>query len=508
MHATERGEATALEFQGRITTYAQLDRRSSLGAAALIAAGLGPGTRIAYLGKNSDRYFELLLAAAKAGLVMVPIGWRLTLPELTYILQDCLARFLFVEPPFATLAMAAAKTSGAVVVSTEDALPNLPGYTDWLSRGEGGDTLFPPVDLADPFVQLYTSGTTGRPKGAVLGQGAAFAMRSARKAAGIEWDLWDPGDISIVAMPVAHVSGTGWGLDALHSGAKSIILPEFDAGEILRRISCEQVTRIFLVPTAIQTLLRHPNAATSDFSRLRYILYGASPIPLTLLQQAVTIFGCSFVQLYGMTETFGAVCALPPEEHNPQGDSRMRSIGRPMPGAEIRIVDEALEPVGPGVVGQLQIRSPSSMLGYWRNLEATAETLIDGWVCTGDAGYIDVDGYIYLHDRLKDMIISGGENVYPTEVENTLSAHPDILEVAVIGVPDSRWGEAVTAVVVPSNDKEDVQSILAWARERLASYKVPKHVVFQPHLPRNASGKVLRRVLREPYWADYDRRVN
>lgn len=309
-------------------------------------------------------------------------------------------------------------------------------------------------------------------------------------------------------MPVAHVAGTGWGLIAFYNGACSIITPDFDAGAILRAISTEKISRNFLVPTAIQAVLRHPDISTSDFSRLRFALYGASPIPLELLREAVATFGCDFVRNYGMTETCGTVVALGPEDHDPCGSPRMASAGKALPGVELRVVDEQLKPVGPGITGEILIRSPTTMIKYWQQPTATADALVDGWMRTGDAGYLDRDGYLFVQDRLKDTIISGGENVYPAEVESVLYAHPEVGEVAVIGVPDPRWGEAVTAIVVPAGQSVDVPGLLAWARERLAAYKVPKTVILRDGLPRNASGKVLRRELREPFWAGMARQVN
>ena len=308
--------------------------------------------------------------------------------------------------------------------------------------------------------------------------------------------------------PVAHIAGTGWGLVAFYSGAKSIILREFDAGEIIRLISEENVSRIFLVPTALQAMMRHPDAASGDYSRLRYICYGASPIPLEILKQAIDMFGCGFVQNYGMTETTGTVVALPPEDHDPAGNARMKSAGMALPGVRIRIVDEAGQDLPPGAVGQVLISSPTTMAGYWHQPEATAATLVDGWMSTGDAGYLDEYGYLYICDRMKDMIISGGENVYPVEVEGVLHGHPLVTDVAVIGVPDSHWGEAVTAFIVPAGEGADADAIVSWARQKLASYKVPKQIHFCDELPRNANGKILKRVLREPFWADKDKAVH
>jgi acyl-CoA synthetase (AMP-forming)/AMP-acid ligase II len=243
---------------------------------------------------------------------------------------------------------------------------------------------------------------------------------------------------------------------------------------------------------------------------MKYMLYGASPIPLDLLKECMAVFGCQFVQLYGMTETCGTVVVLEPEDHNPEGSPRMRSAGRPMHGVELAILDPEGQRVGVGNVGEIAIRSEANMTGYWKQPEATARTIAaDGWLRTGDAGYLDADGFLYIHDRIKDMIISGGENIYPAEVENAIFGHPEVADVAVIGVPDAKWGESVKAMVVraPDSTLSEAQ-IIAWARQRIAGYKAPRSVDFIEALPRNASGKILRRSLREPYWQALDRQVS
>jgi long-chain acyl-CoA synthetase len=264
------------------------------------------------------------------------------------------------------------------------------------------------------------------------------------------------------------------------------------------------------VPAAIQIILRDPLARSTDYSRMKTIGYGASPIPLELLREAVEVFGCGFAQMYGMTETTGTIVALPPEDHDMKGSPRMRAAGKPLPGVEIRIIDDAGNALQAGEVGEIATRSVWNMAGYWNMPEATAKTIDkDGWLRTGDAGYMDEDGYVYIHDRVKDMIITGGENVYPAEVESAIYGHPDVADVAVIGVPDAKWGEAVKAMVVCKPGKTpDPQDIIAWARQRVAAFKTPKSIDFIEALPRNASGKILRRELREPFWQGVERRVN
>ena len=324
------------------------------------------------------------------------------------------------------------------------------------------------------------------------------------------WNEWGPDDVSLVAMPVAHIGGTGWGIVGLYNGALGVVAREFDPFRVLDFIEQDRVSKMFAVPAALQIIVRQPRAREVDYSRLKYILYGASPIPLDLLRECMEVFGCGFCQQYGMTETCGTIVYLPPEDHHPDGTPRMRGAGRPLPGVELKIIDGNGQTLPPGVVGEVATRSVANMVGYWRLDEATASTVgPDGWLRTGDAGYLDEDGYLYIHDRVKDMIISGAENIYPAEVESAIYGHPAVAEVAVVGVPDDKWGEAVKAMVVLKPGAEaDPAGIIAFARTRIAAFKAPKSIDFIEALPRNASGKILRRELRAPYWEGRDRQVN
>jgi long-chain acyl-CoA synthetase len=388
----------------------------------------------------------------------------------------------------------------------EDGHPDFAGWRDAASCDPPGVR----ITSADIAIQLYTSGTTGRPKGAMLTHNNILAPRKLAAVADMDWNRWGPDDISLVAMPVAHIGGTGWGVVGLVNGAKGVVAREFDPTRVLDFIARDQISKMFMVPAALQIVVRQPHARQVDYSRLAYILYGAAPIPLDLLRECIEVFGCGFVQQYGMTETTGTIVYLPPEDHDPAGNARMRSAGLPMPGVELKVLGEDGQALPPGEVGEVAIRSPANMAGYWKLPEATADTIdADGWLRTGDAGYIDADGYLFIHDRVKDMIISGGENIYPAEVESAVYGHPHVAEVAVIGVPDDTWGEAVKAVVaLKPGAPADPADIIAFARTRIAAFKAPKTIDFVEALPRNASGKILRRELREPYWAGKTRRVN
>jgi long-chain acyl-CoA synthetase len=510
-YAKTRPNAVAFSFEGRDTTFIEFDRHTDQVANAIIAAGVGKGERICYLGKNSDYFFELFFGAAKMGAVMTPISWRLAPQEVAYIVNDAKARLLFVGPELTGGAKAALEMTPEVeaVIAMEGGVPEWKNYEQWrdAQSATASDNAISPDDIA---IQLYTSGTTGRPKGAMLRHSSFVEPHKIMKAAKVDWDTWTDDDISLVAMPVAHIGGSGWGLLTFRNGAKSVVSREFDAGKVLDFIANEKISKIFLVPAAIQIVLRDPRARSTDFSRMRYLGYGASPIPVDLLREAVEVFKCGFVQWYGMTETTGTVVALAPADHDLNGNPRMRSAGKPLPGVEVKIVDEKGNEVAPLQVGEIATRSVWNMAGYWNLAEATANTIDkDGWLRTGDAGYVDAEGYVFIHDRVKDMIISGGENIYPAEVESAIYGHPDVADVAVIGVPDERWGEAVKAIVVAKpGTQPNPDEIITFARTRIAAFKTPKSVDFVEALPRNASGKILRRELREPFWKGRERRVN
>ena len=509
--AQTRADAIAFSFEGRDTSFAEFDRHTDQVANALLAHGIRKGERICYLGKNSDHYFELFLGAVKAGAVMTPIGWRLAPPEAAYIVNDSKARLLFVGPEMTGAAKKVLEETPGVeaVIAMEGGVPEWKSFVAWrdAQKAEPCGRDLVPNDIA---IQLYTSGTTGRPKGAMLTHANFVETHKIMKAAKIDWNTWSQDDVSLVAMPVAHIGGSGWGLMGFRNGARNIVAREFDPGKVLDFIANDRISKLFLVPAAIQIVLRDPRARSTDYSRMKYLGYGASPIPIDLLREAVDVFGCGFAQMYGMTETTGTIVALAPADHDVNGNPRMRAAGKALPGVEIKILDEKGNALAPNQVGEIATRSVWNMAGYWNLPEATAKTIDkDGWLRTGDAGYMDEDGYVFIHDRVKDMIISGGENIYPAEVESAIYGHPDIADVAVIGVPDQKWGEAVKAMVVRKPGKSPTpDDIIAFARSRIAAFKVPKSVDFIEALPRNASGKILRRELREPFWTGKERRVN
>jgi acyl-CoA synthetase (AMP-forming)/AMP-acid ligase II len=508
--AKSRGNSIAFEFEGRQTSFAELDIKTNRVANALRALGVKAGERIAYLGKNSDIYFELLLGAIKARVVMAPVNWRLAGPEIAFIVGDCKAPVLFVGPEFIEQVqrIQAQLPDVRSFIATEGGAADWRDYAAWRDEQGDDDPNFE-ISPRDIAIQLYTSGTTGKPKGAMLSHANFFNLVETGKGEKPDWNKWTEDDVSLVAMPIFHIGGSGWGVLGLYHGAKGVIAREFDPNKVLDFFEQSAITKLFMVPAAMQFVVRQPRAREVDFSRLKYMLYGASPIPAALLKECIEVFGCGFVQMYGMTETTGTIVALAPEDHV-EGLDRMRSAGKALPGVELAILDASGKRLPPGEVGEIATRSGSNMAGYWNLPEATARTLdSDGWLRTGDAGYMDKDGYLYIHDRIKDMIISGGENIYPAEVESAICDHPDVAEVAVIGVPDEQWGEAVKAIVVMKPGKTATAfDIIGFIRQRIAAFKTPKTVDFIDALPRNASGKILRRHLRDPYWAGKDRQVN
>jgi len=505
--ALRRGSKQALSFDGRAMTFAEVDAMASRVANALIASGVRTQDRIAYLSKNGDHFLPFLVGACKARAALAPFNFRLAAPEIARLIEDSGARIMFVGPDVVDLADRAV----ALLASKPRMIAlgfDREGYERrdaWMEAASATDPLLE-ADPEDDVVQLYTSGTTGVPKGVQLTNRnylTVFALPV--PAGGLNYQ---PGDTVLAAMPFFHVAGVNVALIAMASGARSAILRDAAPQLILDMIGKERVNHAFLAPALIQMLMQAPGIASADLSSMRSLTYGASPISEDLLKRASARFGCEFVQLYGMTETCGAGTFLPHADHDP-AKGKLRSCGAAWPGVELKIVGGDGAEVKRGAVGEVVIRSPVVMKGYWMKPEATGAAIRDGWMHTGDAAYMDEDGYVFIYDRVKDMIVTGGENVYPAEVENALFGHPAIADAAVIGVPDDDWGEAVKAIVVlKPGAPRDTADIIAWARARIANFKTPKSVDFVEAIPRNLSGKILRRELREPFWKGRDRRVN
>ena len=504
VHGVKRPAATALVVGERTLTFADLDARSSQAAQAFRAAGVGFGDRVAFIEKNGAEFFEVACGLAKLGAVCVPVNWRLAAPEMLHIIEDAQARVVVVGSEFfdhlEAIEDRLTSVDTVVAIGTHYRWPD---FGDWLAGHPAEDpgVTTGPDDVA---LLMYTSGTTGAPKGVMLSNRNYFS-----KATGIA-DKWrfDADSVSLAVMPMFHMAGSGWALVGLYEGCITVVQRDVDPSAILEAVVRHRITNMLLVPAVIHLLLATPAVETTDFSSLRAIVYGASPITDDVLVKGLNRFGCDLLQVYGLTETTGSVTQL--DDHDPEmRPALLRSCGKAYPWAELRIADDSGAEVPVGAVGEVWTRSSQNMIGYWNNPEATAQTVTpEGWLKTGDMGYLDEEGYLYLHDRVKDMIVSGGENVYPTEVENVLMTHPHVGDVAVIGVPDERWGEAVKAIVVPATGTSPTEAeLIAYARERLGGYKLPKSVDFAESLPRNPSGKLLKRTLRNPFWDGVGRRI-
>jgi len=482
--ARERPERVALRHGERELTYAALDERSNRLAQALLAGGLGAGSRVAYLGRSAPEVIELLFAVAKLGAVIVPLNWRLAPRELAGVLADARAPLLIADAAYRDTAQRLAPPALRVVGDDYEAWIGEHEPADPGGRGEPGDVV----------VQMYTSGTTGVPKG-------VLTTHRNLAAAAVTSTCWafDGDTVSLTPLPLFHIGGIGWVYCGLWHGATTILVSEFDAAAVLDTLERRRVTNPIFVPTMLQLLAAVPGAAGRDHSALRSITYGASPITTTALRAALRTFGCPMIGLYGLTESTGGVVHL---DADPARAHLLRSAGRPYPWVELRIADPATGRERPaGDVGEVWLRAPNVMAGYFeRPAETAAAITPDGWLRTGDGGYVDADGHLFLTDRVKDMIVSGGENVYPVEVEEALAAHPDVADVAVIGVPDERWGEAVKALVIPRDGRTPPpEALIAFARERLAGYKLPRSIDYVADFPRTPTGKVLKRELRARY---------
>jgi len=505
----ERGDRPMITYGPRTITYSEMRERSTRVAQALDAEGVRPQDHVAFLDKNGPEYFEVLFGGGMVNAINVAVNWRLAPREMEYAINDSDAKVLFVGPDFFPHLEQIERSLTTVrkIVALGDHRQHQ-SYESWVSRQPARDpaVVSAPEDVA---MQIYTSGTTGLPKGAML---TNRNLGTLVPSVSPEWGF-DATSVNIVAMPLFHIGGSGWALVGMWNGCHSILFRDFNPPEVLATIPKYGVTNALFVPAMLQFLSAMPGAADTDCSTLRSIVYGASPITNDVLVRSMKVFRCDFIQVYGLTETTGAITQLGPSDHDPEGPRArlLRSAGKPYPWVEIRIVDADTEQDCPrGAVGELWTRSVQNMKGYWNKPTETASAFTaDGWLKTGDAGFIDEEGYIFLTDRVKDMIVSGGENVYPIEVENTLSEHPGIEDVAVIGVPDPKWGETVKAIVVRATGASfTAEEIIVFARERLARYKCPTSVDFLDALPRNPSGKILKRVLREPYWKGHDRRIH
>jgi len=476
----------AITFDGRTTSYGDLLGQVDTLAAELAAGGVGRGDRVAYLGLNDPMFLITLFAAARIGAVFVPLNYRLTAAELGYILTDAGVHTLLADAEHVAAADPVLTEAG---VRRALALSAAPGWEPLPELVANRGRLAAPVHAGpdEVAVIMYTSGTTGRPKGAMLTHGNLFWNNvNALLAFDISHD-----DVSLVTAPLFHIGGLNvTTLLTLHKGGQIVLMPAFDPGQALKLIADYRVTTMFGVPAMFLFMSQVPEFEAADLSSLRYLICGGAPVPETLITRYGQR-GIAFVQGYGLTETSPLALVLRTEEVSVKVGAAGHAV---LPLSDVRLVDAQNNAVAPGERGEICVRGPQVMAGYWNNREAT-DAVIDagGWFHTGDVGQADEDGYVYVVDRLKDMVITGGENVYPAEVETVLYSHPAIAEVAVLGTPHQQWGEAVTAVVALNPGATlTLDELREFASDKLAGYKIPSRLEFADALPRNPAGKVLK----------------
>jgi acyl-CoA synthetase (AMP-forming)/AMP-acid ligase II len=499
-NARFHGDGLFQVFGERRQTFRQYAERARRLASALHAGGLRSQDRVAILAMNCPEYLEVYGVGEVAPFIVAPVNFRLAPPEILHMLRDAAPAVLFFE-----------KQYEATIATLRDQLPGIHRYVciggaapDWAEEYEAvlaqGAPEGPALEVLPEHIHavMYTSGTTGRPKGAMLTHAGYLALIAdwAR-----ELDA-DAGDRILLSMPFFHVGARSQGGAMTYAGGTMVILRSFDAQAVVATIQSERITQVHLAPTLVQQVLDLPGQEQYDFSSLKTLNYAAAPMPLTVLKRALKRFGPVMINGFGQTE--GAGCVLKKFYHRPDGDERdlkrLTSVGQATTATRVAILDEADREVSSGAIGEICFRSATVMSGYWNNSIATIETLRHGWLHTGDVGYMDEDGFVYLVDRKKDMIVSGGENVYSREVEEALMSHPAVGDAAVIGAPDPRWGEAVLGVVVcKSGSSVSADELIRHCRAYIAGYKCPKRIEFVAQLPRLPSGKISKVALREQF---------
>jgi long-chain acyl-CoA synthetase len=498
--ATRHGSRTAVVYEDTRLTYAELDRRVNQAAHALAGLGLRPGERLAILSDNSARYLEMYLAAAKLGVSVTPLNTRLSDPELDYTVKDSEAVVVVAGDGYEKRASALLSSVPALRrgLSLDNDFDGFTGYEEVLAQAPGDepDQERYQVSEDDLAVLMYTGGTTGLPKGVMLSHRNVMTAAIAAALSG----EFTKDDSTCFVLPIFHVSW--WPVLALLlAGGKVVINRKPDLNEILRLVQDEKCTHMNAVPTIYGWLMDMAPVGSYDLSSLRSLTYAGSPMPVEVLKRAITVFGPIFAQGYGATETAGGpITFFDAADHHLDGEDShlLASAGKAGICSEIKVVDKDGERVAPGQIGEVCVRGKHVMTGYWKNPELTARALKSGWYHTGDLGYLDECGYLFLTDRKSDLIITGGENVYPTEVENVLYTHPAVLECSVVGTPDERWVEIVHAVIVlRGGASASAEEIIEHCHHDLAGYKCPKKVTFLPSLPKTAIGKISRKSIKE-----------
>jgi acyl-CoA synthetase (AMP-forming)/AMP-acid ligase II len=505
-NARHNPQGIAVIYGDQQVTHAQMLARVETASRRLTGMKLHHQDRFAILSKNSLEYIELYGAAESTGFVAVAINFRLAAEEMAYIVNDSAPKVLLFEEEFAPVVdQFRAKIAGDIRLVCIGNPPAWAVAYDELPLADAGTV--PRSDLGDLVYLIYTSGTSGRPKGAMLDQKGQleFGRCVAEEMALVE------ADISFIVMPLYHVGAKCNQLAALYRGCTLLMMREYNARKVAETLARDKATVAHLAPLMVNDLITLASGETFDHSRLRLVQYASGPMPVAQLRKAVSLYGPIFMQVYGMTEA-GSITCLYAHQHVLEGEEhvvrRLASAGVPPPSAAIRIIDDEGRACATGVAGEVVAHTPSLLRGYWNNSTATADSLDGGWLKTGDVGWCDEDGFLFIVDRKKEVIISGGENIYPREVEEALHFHPEVEEVAVIGVPDEKWGEAVMAfaVTVPNRTVSE-DDLIAYCKTRIASYKKPKSIAFVERLPRLANHKIDKKALREPYWRGRSRGV-
>ncbi len=499
-------DRTAMVFEGKRTTFEELQSRVNRLASALGALGVSAGDRIAVLQVNTDSVIETYFAAAKLDAVFVPLNFRARADEVAYMVNDSGPKALLVGGRYMDMVESISPQLESVehIVAMDEPKDGWLSYSDMIENSEEAD-LWPLSDDDDLSVLMFTAGTTGFPKGVMLSHNSfsSYILSNVSPA--------DPEveESNILTVPLYHIAGMQAMMSAIYGGRSLIIQRQFEAREWMTLVETERADRAMVVPTMLKMLMDHEDFHKHDMSSLQVITYGAAPMPVEVIRRAIVEFpNAQFINAFGQTETAATITMLPPEDHVLNGSPeeverklrRLASIGKPLADVEVRIVDENGEDVPGRETGEIVARGDRLMKGYWGQESATAETIRNGWLFTGDLGYMDEDGYIFLAGRARDFIKRGGEMISPEEVEQVLHSHPDIDEAAIIGVPDLDWGERVRALVVARPGREvDESDVIEFCRQRMASFKKPESVVVLSELPRNPLGKVLKRVLRDEH---------
>lgn len=507
--ARRNPDGQGIVFEGKSFTWREVNERVNRLGNALLGFGLGKGDKVAIFAQNSHRYAETYFALAKTGMVAVPINWQSAPGETAYVLEHSESKALVADAEFLPHFEEIIPGVGCIrqVIALGEGTARGLNYDSLLANGSAEE---PPVEVLPDDVRAlgYTSGTTGKPKGCIITHRQTLAG-----LANCLIDIPIPREHpTLLAVPFFTGFGSTRLFLGLYNRGTLVILRRFQPAQVFEAVERCKVAHMCLVPTMLIALCNSPDIGKYDLSSLRLIGYGGSPVSPAVLKRAISLLGCDFYQGWGALEVGGLVAFLAPEDHRLDGserkEKRLLSTGREAQYAEIRLVDENGREVAQGELGEMIVKCGSTVSGYWKNPEKTAETIRDGWVYTGDVAYRDEDGYLYIADRKKEMIISGGMNIYPAEIETVLYTHPAIAQAAVIGVPDEHWGEAVKAVVeLKKGAQASAEQIIEFCRERLASYKKPKTVDFVDSLPVSSSGKVAKRELRERYWQGRERRV-